>query len=114
MIPSSPFSESTQVYDTPHNYWFARPTGWGTTGSHPKDVFPRRNVRLFDKPRDIYDYVIMDVAPDLEFEWDKFYIGTPYAGDVLYYDATNGSVSAGDLYLYGPGNAYNPPSNWTR
>ena len=130
-IPEDPFVDRTR--NASPFYWFVRSNGYGynfasqtgkdgfgPTGSSPvrprqEDLFPRRNVGLFSVPRDIYRYGFISPGPDGLWEWDKGNAGLPeYAGDCLYYDATNGTVSTGDLYAYGPGNAYNPPSNWAR
>ena len=68
----------------------------------------------FYPPHDHYRYLLVSPGPDLwlEFMRDEP-IGEisplPYSGNTLYYDPTNGSMSQGDIIMYGPGNAFNPP-----
>lgn len=121
-IPQDPF-----VIGSPFNigtptgwYWYADYFGYGLARNQgrPVNVGSRRNVRLFDSPRGEFRFVFISPAPDNCWEWDR--LGNiaecrqqaPFAGDVLYYNSSNGLRSQGDLYLYGSGNAFNPPSSF--
>ena len=69
----------------------------------------------FYPPHDHYRYLLVTPGPDLWLEFMRHGVESskpspvPYWGDTLYYDPTNGSQSQGDLIMYGPGNAFNPP-----
>lgn len=67
-------------------------------------------LRLWDPPRDKFIYGLVSPGPDLRWEYDRFNIFPDgfYYGDALYYDPTNGTVSIGDVFVFGPGNVYNP------
>jgi type II secretion system protein G len=69
----------------------------------------------FYPPHDHFRYLLASPGPDL---WVEFLRDSdawadasplPYSGDTVYYDPTNGSMSQGDIIMYGPGNAFNPP-----
>ena len=69
----------------------------------------------FYPPHDHFRYLLVSPGPDL---WVEFLRESrdwaegsplPYSGDTVYYDPTNGSRSQGDIIMYGPGNAFNPP-----
>jgi len=119
----------TDVFDVPcwsiedQDYWYVTEQGtwYGSSnpinGPRPQSVSGRMNVRLWDVPRHQMKWAFISPGPDRMWEWDRLTGPCPalrgvYLGDVLYYDPTNGTVSQGDLYRYGPGNLWNPPSDF--
>jgi len=121
-IPTDPFLENTVAGGTTmglKNYWYTSYDGYGlmrSPGRNPA-VGNRKNVRLYDPPRQNFRFAFISPGPDGCWEWDR---GNgvqgspnyPYLGDVYYYDMSNGLISQGDLYSYGPGSVYNPPSEF--
>jgi len=85
--------------------WYATLKGYGWPGgtyhSDPSDP-----AALFYGPRVQYQWVLVSWGPDMYLEYFRY--GSGWHGDVLYYDATNGSKSQGDIYYYGPGGGFNP------
>lgn len=112
-IPQDPYAELTES----GHYWYTTVEGYGGVRApgRAQSVKGRNNVRLYDPPRDRFKFGFISAGPDRMWEWDRpansAYVGT-FAGDVLYYDTSNGLTSQGDLYMYGPGNIYNPPSDF--
>ncbi|MFH1739228.1 MAG: prepilin-type N-terminal cleavage/methylation domain-containing protein [bacterium] len=119
-IPRDPFLKSSPAGDSTsghREYWFTSADGYGKfrASGRPTSVGGRKNVRLYDPPRDQFKFAFISPGPDGCWEWDRgndWCEPQYYMGDVFYYDASNGSVSRGDLYMYGPGNVYNPPSDF--
>ena len=117
-LPFDPWADDTPWEDQAvKHYWYTTREGYGgvrSAGRQPA-VAGRRNVRLYDPPRQGYRFGFITPGPDKCWEWDRPYFPDFtrwYAGDVLYYDNTNGVISNGDLYMFGPGNAINPPSDF--
>ncbi|MBI1390988.1 MAG: prepilin-type N-terminal cleavage/methylation domain-containing protein [bacterium] len=112
-IPKDPYAEMTAS----GHYWYTTREGYGGARANGRSasVKGRVNVRLYDPPRQNYKFAFISTGPDRMWEWDRPAVSeqiVSYAGDVLYYDASNGAVSQGDLYMYGPGNTYNPPADF--
>ncbi len=122
-IPSDPFLKSSRAGQTTgglRHYWYTSYDGYGMMRNPGRQfaVAGRRSVRLYDKPRDQFRFAFISPGPDGCWEWDR---GNgisdcnppcPFLGDVYYYDTTNGLISQGDLYVYGPGSVFNPPSDF--
>ena len=99
------------------HYWYTTREGYGGVRAAGRQtaVAGRKNVRLYDPPRDQFRFGFTSPGPDKCWEWDRPYypeFSKAYVGDVLYYDSSNGIISNGDLYMFGPGNAYNPPADF--
>lgn len=112
-IPTDPYVEEED--SASGHYWYTTKEGYGgqRAPGRPSSVRGRDNVRLYDPPRSQFGYGYISLGPDREWEWDRLNRGDPlFAGDVLYYDPSNGTISQGDLYMFGPGNAFNPPSTF--
>ncbi|MBN2327024.1 MAG: type II secretion system protein GspG [Candidatus Omnitrophica bacterium] len=112
-IPQDPYAEETAS----GHYWYTTREGYGGVRAPGRttSVKGRNNVRLYDPPRDGFRFAFISTGPDRFWEWDRPAFAEeikPYAGDVNYYHASNGMISIGDLYMYGPGNVYNPPSDF--
>jgi len=73
---------------------------------------PSDPAAFFYGPRSRYQWALLSGGPDMDLEFDDF--GGSSLGSVLYYDATNGSKSRGDIYYYGPGGGPNPPPATSR
>lgn len=121
-IPTDPFLERSVAGETTNGrreYWYVSYEGYGLMRNpgRARTVNGRFNVRLFDPPRQSFRFGFISPGPDGCWEWDR---GngmaecepSSYMGDVFYYDASNGVVSKGDLYSFGPGAVYNPPSTF--
>ncbi len=122
-IPTDPFLERSPAGETTNGlrqYWYASYDGYGLMRNPGRQtsVAGRNNVRLFDPPRQNFRFAFISPGPDGCWEWDRgngvsdCYAGDRHMGDVFYYDMSNGLISQGDLYSYGPGSAYNPPSDF--
>ncbi|MDX9754874.1 MAG: prepilin-type N-terminal cleavage/methylation domain-containing protein [bacterium] len=117
-LPLDPWADDTPWEDKAvKHYWYVTREGYGGTRSagRASSVKGRNRVLLFDPPRHTYKFGFISPGPDKCWEWDRPYFAdfaAAYAGDVLYYDASNGVISNGDLYMYGPGNAFNPSSDF--
>lgn len=112
-IPTDPYVEEEDSQSG--HYWYTTKEGYGgvRSGGRASTVKGRANVRLYDAPRASFKYGYISQGPDREWEWDRANRGDPlFAGDVLYYEPSNGLRSQGDLYMFGPGNTYNPPSDF--
>lgn len=120
-IPKDPFLKGTEAggsTDGIEEYWYTSYDGYGAyrAAGRPKSVRGRSNVRLYDPPRNAFKFAFISPGPDGCWEWDR---GNSwchqefYMGDVFYYSMSNGVRSRGDLYQYGPGNAFNPPANFS-
>jgi len=119
-IPLDPWADETP-WESPNvkHYWYATREGYGGARApgRQSSVAGRYNVRLFDPPREGYRFAFISPGPDKCWEWDRPYFppfNREYVGDVLYYDPSNGAISNGDLFMFGPGNSYNPPSDFSR
>jgi prepilin-type N-terminal cleavage/methylation domain-containing protein len=67
---------------------------------------------LWQEGRQRGEYGLISPGPDAIWEWDRagnVPRGGNYSGDAVYYDATNGTKSQGDILYYGPGLGFNPP-----
>lgn len=122
-IPKDPFVEKSLAGTTTngfYNYWYTSYDGYGKyrDPGRQQSVGGRKSVRLYDPPRNTYRFAFISPGPDGCWEWDRgngiqnANPNYPYQGDVYYYDMTNGMISQGDLYCYGPGGAFNPPSDF--
>ncbi|MDP8242598.1 MAG: prepilin-type N-terminal cleavage/methylation domain-containing protein [Candidatus Hinthialibacter antarcticus] len=120
-IPKDPFLNNSEAGDSTNGhreYWYVSYDGYGVLRStgRPQSVGGRSNVRLFDPPRQSFRFGFISPGTDGCWEWDRGngWCGPEfYAGDVLYYESTNGVISRGDLYHFGPGSVYNPPSSFS-
>jgi len=72
-------------------------------------LYPNDPASLFYGPRSRFQWMLLSGGPDTDAEFGRRFGDASYAGDVLYYDPTNGSKSHGDIYYYGPGGGFNPP-----
>lgn len=131
--PADPWPYALNVITTPVSYITAIPkddfarkasVNWGyppldswyinkEDGYSPSETDGRSAVDgwdLWDPPRQNFAYGLISPGPDILWEWDRRdnYPDGRYVGDALYYDGTNGTVSQGDMIVYGPGNVYNP------
>jgi prepilin-type N-terminal cleavage/methylation domain-containing protein len=105
-IPKDPFFKGgDEVYFNRPEYYTASGDGILQDETDP--------TTWFYGPRSKYAWVLISRGPDT---YAQRYAGVTTflpeyngAGWVLYYDATNGTRSAGDIYYYGPGGGFNPP-----
>ena len=72
-IPEDPLIGNEIYYYGAAYYWYATLAGYGNGegnfSNHPRNSqFGRRNVRLFDTPRDKFKYAIISMGPDIYFE----------------------------------------------
>ena len=107
-IPEDPYTRMQEVRIGGKHTWYLTVTGYGaeTYSGHNSPTDP---AAMFYGPRGTYRWMLDCCGPDLYWEWDRGNDGSPlWAGDVLYYDATNGTKSQGDIYYYGPGGGPNP------
>ncbi|RJP22514.1 MAG: prepilin-type N-terminal cleavage/methylation domain-containing protein [Candidatus Omnitrophota bacterium] len=117
-LPIDPYADETPWEDNAVKfYWYTTKDGYGGARASGRQtvVKGRKNVRLYDPPRDGFHFGLISPGPDKCWEWDRPYFTDftrDYVGDVLYYAVSNGVISNGDLYLFGPGNSYNPPSDF--
>ncbi|HOJ58902.1 MAG TPA: prepilin-type N-terminal cleavage/methylation domain-containing protein [bacterium] len=117
-VPLDPWADQTPWEDKAvKHYWYTTREGYGGVRAAGRQtaVAGRKNVRLYDPPRDQFRFGFTSPGPDKCWEWDRPYypeFSKAYVGDVLYYDSSNGIISNGDLYMFGPGNAYNPPADF--
>lgn len=112
-IPKDPYVEEEDSLSG--HFWYTTKEGYGGVRApgRPSTIKGRSQVRLYDPPRSTFRYAFISMGPDTEWEWDRFNRGDEkFAGDVLYYEPSNGMISQGDLYMFGPGNAYNPPASF--
>jgi len=112
-LPKDPYA----VMTASGQYWYTTKEGYGGARApgRAQSVKGRNNVRLYDPPRNTFLFAFISPGPDRWWEWDRPANAEQiknFAGDVLYYEASNGIVSTGDLYMYGPGSVYNPPSDF--
>jgi len=99
-IPQDPFVEKRE--DVTFHTWYATRRGYGSDTiliDRPNDP-----AGLFYGPRERYQWALVSWGPDMYPEWVR--VGPPKP--VMYYDATNGTKSQGDIYYYGPGGGFNP------
>lgn len=116
-IPIDPFVEKT--YPGCYMSWYVSKTGYFVNRHDRNDP-----MSFFAPPRDAYKWAIISPGPDLFWEFDRNEGDVPYTnigklwpsgqGDVIYYDATNGTVSMGDIFYYGPGGGFNPEPHPSR
>jgi prepilin-type N-terminal cleavage/methylation domain-containing protein len=105
-IPQDPFAlRGGDLYT--HLSYMTR-QGYGEIRNYPSDP-----SAIFYGPRSNYRWLLESRGPDslLEYSRGSPIIAPPelqWAGDVVYYDASNGSKSQGDIYYYGPGGGVNP------
>ncbi len=117
-LPLDPWANETPWEDAAVKYyWYTTREGYGGARAPGRQtsVAGRNNVRLYDPPRLEFLFGLVTPGPDKCWEWDRPYFppfNRAYVGDVLYYDSSNGVISNGDLYLFGPGNNYNPPAEF--
>lgn len=122
-IPEDPFVKNSVAGETTNGlnqYWYVSYDGYGLRRNPGRatSVSGRNNVRLFDPPRQNFRFGFISPGPDGCWEWDRgngmSNCDPPYAhrGDVYYYDISNGMITQGDLYAFGPGSVYNPPSDF--
>jgi len=112
-IPNDPFVKREESSDT--NYWYTTKEGYGLSRNpgRPLTIRGKQNIRLYDTPRDNYKFAFISPGPDRYWEWDKYNWGwNEFDGDYMPYDATNGTVSLGDVFCYGSGCVFNPPADW--
>lgn len=109
-LPKDPFADENVIYDD--KIWYFTKSGY-YMNRHPSER--SQPTGFFFPPRDTFMWAMDSPGPDLWWEFDRYpggYIsaksGLPYAGDTLYYDPTNGSVSQGDIMYFGPGGGINP------
>ena len=91
-------------------FWvYMTSTGYGSAG-YPGHNDPTDPAALFYGPRRNYRWVLDSVGPDMSWECGRAIRPQEWhwAGDVIYYDATNGTKSQGDIYYHGPGGGINP------
>ena len=91
------------------NFWYVHIDGYGRF-TYGGDATGRVNVEFFDTPRDRYRWAMESVGPDLTYEIGHGAFNGIPTGAVNYYDPTNGTISWGSLYTFGPGGGYNPSS----
>jgi len=103
-IPKDPFAPRLEGVQFP--IWYATPEGYGYGSPSDYHSNPSDPAALFYGPRAQYQWVLASWGPDMRVEFGRY--GPEWHGDVLYYDATNGSKSQGDIYYYGPGGGFNP------
>ena len=105
-IPQDPFAlRGGDLYT--HLSYMTR-QGYGELRNYPSDP-----SAIFYGPRSNYRWLLESRGPDRMLEYSR---GNPlvafpelqWAGDVLYYDPTNGTRSQGGIYCYGPGGGINP------
>ncbi|HUT24304.1 MAG TPA: prepilin-type N-terminal cleavage/methylation domain-containing protein [Sumerlaeia bacterium] len=113
-LPRDPFYRARNAplhagYEQAWWHWYVTKTGYGRVGDG------RHATRdFFDPGRDKFNYAVISAGPDSYYEWDvkdnypNVRAGFQWSGDVVYYDASNGTRSYGDLFAYGPGNNINP------
>ncbi|MCP4583838.1 MAG: prepilin-type N-terminal cleavage/methylation domain-containing protein [candidate division Zixibacteria bacterium] len=117
-IPNDPWADDTPWEDKAvKHYWYTTKKGYGgaRASGRNRSVAGRRNVRLYDPPRESFLFNFNSPGPDKCWEWDRPYFmpqSQYYVGDTLYYEPSNGIMSNGDIYIFGPGNSYNPPSDF--
>lgn len=119
-IPTDPFLENSPAGESTNGhfeYWYTSWDGYGERRApgRPRNVKGRGNVRLYDPPRQNFKFAFISPGPDGCWEWDRgngWCEPEHYMGDVFYYEISNGVRSRGDLYQYGPGSVYNPPSDF--
>ena len=101
-IPPDPFLRDDENWFGMRSYLYTPDWFQGTVSGGPL-------VTFFDPPLDNYKWLLDSVGPDRQWECARRSLDAQhYQGDVLYYDPTNGTTSQGDIYLYGPGSAFNP------
>jgi hypothetical protein len=110
-MPPDPFARRSQFEETERPFYslYVTRTGWG------KDIPGTRHdptdpAAWFYGPRSNYRWMLDSAGPDLWWEAQRsaYPQERHWAGDVIYYDSTNGSKSQGDIYYYGPGGGINP------
>lgn len=120
-IPQDPFltnnSEAGESTNGHFEYWYTSWDGYGVmrASGRPTSVKGRSNVRLYDPPRNVFRFAFISPGPDGCWEWDRgngWCQPENYMGDVFYYDMSNGVMSRGDFYQFGPGSVFNPPANF--
>ena len=109
-IPSDPFVNASLAEGI--HTWYLTKTGYGDNRHIVTD--PRHH--FYPGARDKYEWCLDSPGPDIWWEFDRYFGGfisqyspLPWRGDTVYYDPSNGSLSQGDIYVYGPGNVTNPP-----
>jgi len=110
-IPPDPFARRSlfELLERASYAFYTTRTGWGNDLSSGGYNNPADPAALFYGPRSNYKWVLDSAGPDLWWEWQRApALPQEWAGDVIYYDATNGSKSQGDIYYYGPGGGINP------
>jgi prepilin-type N-terminal cleavage/methylation domain-containing protein len=107
-IPRDPFARRTEDPSILTHPRYMTSTGYGIMSPDHND--PSDPAALFYGPRSNYRWVLDSRGPDLVWEWLRAVNPQDWlwAGDVVYYDATNGTRSQGDIYCYGPGGGINP------
>jgi prepilin-type N-terminal cleavage/methylation domain-containing protein len=114
-LPEDTFVEESRIQGI--HTWYLTLTGYGKN-RHIVDTDWRTDARhhFYMGVRDKYEWCLDSPGPDVWWEFDRYpggYLSAdsplPFYGDVVYYDASNGSRSQGDVYVYGPGNVTNPP-----
>ena len=111
-IPRDPFVQRWEGPGIVTHPWYRTSTGSGSEESaQPYHNLPTDPAALFYGPRSNYRWVLDSRGPDHGYEWDRanFPQEWHWAGDVVYYDATNGTKSQGDIYYYGSSGGINPP-----
>jgi len=104
-IPIDPFSKGMATSTVGIHTWYLTKTGYYTFRHDPRNA-----ASFFVLQRSRYLWCLDCAGPDMLWEFDRFRDYLPnYQGDVVYYDPTNGTVSQGDLYYFGPAGGYNPP-----
>jgi prepilin-type N-terminal cleavage/methylation domain-containing protein len=102
-IPRDPF---VPLFEEP---WFRHVEYFTSTGSGREESdrnSPSDPASFFYGPRGKYRWLLDSPGPDMRWEW----LHLPrWAGNVIYYDPTNGTKSQGDIYYYGSSGGINPP-----
>jgi prepilin-type N-terminal cleavage/methylation domain-containing protein len=108
-IPKDPFAAvgpgpAYRLQMTHARYITSTGVGNGNScGETPDDP-----AAFFYGPRSNYRWLLDSPGPDFIWEFFRWPTGPSWAGSVVYYDATNGTKSQGDIYYYGPGGGINP------
>jgi hypothetical protein len=83
------------------DYWTLK------AAAHDKDGKTVDPPFLFNRTDSSYAYQVRSLGPDKLFESGEFpnlYPDGPKKGLVVDYDPTNGTISRGDVFSFGPGN----------
>jgi type II secretion system protein G len=97
--PNRPRPPEVDIYNPTSlfDYW----TLEGALGISPNPAQPHN----FPWNSSNYEYQLRSFGPDLLYEGANIYTTGPWAGTVIQYDPSNGTVSRGDILRWGPGGA---------